>query len=74
LDIWNLLEKNLQQLQSILILNNDLIEQLIIKPYQRKIYMNKAYLYWWKNKFDIQNLEEKLTQGIQLCENIILDK
>jgi len=79
LDIWNSLEKNLSQLQSTLILNNDqlnndLLEQLIIKPYQRKMNMNQAYLYWLKKKFDIQNIEEQLNQGIQLCENIILEK
>lgn len=79
LDIWNSLEKNLQQLQSILILNNNqlnqnLLEQLIIKPYENKIQMNNAYLYWLKKKFFIENIEEQLNQGIQLCENIILDK
>lgn len=79
LDIWNSLEKNLSQLQKILILNNEqlnenLLEQLIIKPYEKKIQMNKAYLYWLKKKFDIKNIEQQLNQGIELCKNIILDK
>jgi hypothetical protein len=79
LDIWNSLEKNLEQLQSTLILNNDqfnnmLLEKLILQPYKRKINMNKAYLYWLRKKFDIQNIEEQLKRGIQLCENIILEK
>jgi len=74
LDIWNSLEK---KFQTTLILNNDqlnynLLEQLIIKPYQLKMNMNKAYLYWLKKKFHIQNIEEQLKLGIELCENIIL--
>lgn len=76
LDIWNSLEKNSQLT---LILNNDqlnknLLEQLILKPYEKKLSMNKAYLYWLKKKFDIDNLDEQLNQGIQLCQNIILEK
>jgi len=79
LDIWNSLEKNLQHLQSTLILNNDqltndLLEQLILKPYEKKISMNKAYFYWLQKKFNIKNLEEQLNQGIQLCQNIIFEK
>jgi hypothetical protein len=75
LDVWNSLEKNLPQLQTTLVVNNtqfnqNLLEELMIKPYQRKMQMNKAYLYWLQKKFDIPNLEEKLNQGIQLCENI----
>jgi hypothetical protein len=76
LDIWNSLEDNSQ---STLVLNNDqlnnnLLEKLIIEPYQRKISMNKAYLYWLKKKFQIKFIEEQFNQGIQLCENIIRDK
>ncbi|CAF1116060.1 unnamed protein product [Adineta steineri] len=79
LDIWNSLEKNRQQLQSTLILNNDqfnsnLLDKLILQPYYKKIHMNKAYLYWLRKKFDRNNIEEQLKQGILLCENIILDK
>jgi hypothetical protein len=73
LDIWNSLEKTSQ---STLILNNDqsntnLLKQLIIQPYEKKISMNHAYLYWLKKKFDMNNLEEQLNQGIELCRNII---
>ena len=79
LDIWNSLEKNIQQLQSTLILNNDqvnknLLEQLILKPYERKLHMNKAYFYWLKKKFQLENLEEQLEQGIQLCKKILFDQ
>ena len=79
LDIWNSLEKNLPQLQSTLILNNDqlskdLLEKLILQPCQAKMDMNKAYLYWLRKRFDIENIEEQLNQGIQLCKNIILEK
>ena len=79
LDIWNSLEKNIQQLQSTLILNNDqvnknLLEQLILKPYERKLHTNKAYFYWLKKKFQLENLEEQLEQGIQLCKKILVDQ
>jgi hypothetical protein len=75
LDIWNSLEKNFQ---SILILNNhqlitDLLDKLILQSYRNKIQMNKAYLYWLRKKFSVENLEELLNQGIQLCENIITE-
>ncbi|UJR08204.1 hypothetical protein I4U23_012477 [Adineta vaga] len=79
LDIWNSLEKTVDKLQSTLILNNDqlrknLLEKLILQPYEKKFLMNKAYLYWLKKKFSLDNLEEQLYQGILLCENIILQK
>ena len=78
-DTWNSLEMKREQLQIMLIVNNnqfnnDLIEKLILQPMKRKINMNKAYLYWLKKNFDMENFEEKLYQGIQLCENIMLEK
>ncbi|CAF4137861.1 unnamed protein product [Rotaria sp. Silwood2] len=78
-DVWNSLEINHEQLQITLIVNNDqlnidLLEKLILQPYNKKMNMNKAYLYWLKKKFDINNLEEQLNKGIQLCEYIILEK
>ncbi|CAF3992065.1 unnamed protein product, partial [Rotaria sordida] len=54
--------------------NNDLLEKLILQPYNKKMNMNKAYLYCLRKKFDINNIEEQLNKGIQLCEYIILEK
>lgn len=79
LDIWNSFEKNDEQLKSTLIINNnlfnnDLLDKLIVQPCKIKMNTNKAYLYWLRKKFDVKHLEEQLNQGIQLCENIILEK
>lgn len=78
LDIWNSYEKHLSQLRELLIVNNDqlnrlLLEQLIIKPYEKKSQMNRAYFHWLKKKFPIENLENLLHEGILLCEKIISD-
>ena len=76
LDIWNSLEKNLTQLQSTVIINNDqrnreLFEGLILQPYERKFRMNRAYFYWLKKKFPIENLEQLLDEGIALFQALI---
>ena len=78
-DIWNSLEKTRVQLQSTVIVNNDqrtrdLLEQLILEPYERKFRMNQAYFYWLKKKFPIDNLETILADGIELCRNILVDQ
>ena len=76
-DIWNSLEMHSNQIQMTLIVNNDqfnndLIEQLILQPLERKIDRNQAYFYWLKKRFDIENLNDQLYDGIQLCKNILL--
>lgn len=76
-DIWNSLEKTRTQLQSTVIINNDqrtrdLLEQLIVKPYENKFRMNQAYFYWLKKKFSIENLDEILVDGIELCKNLLV--
>jgi len=65
--------------QEILILNNDtltkhLLEQLIIQPVERKLQMNRAYFHWLNKKFNIDNLENLLANGISLCKNILFDQ
>ncbi|CAF0943536.1 unnamed protein product [Adineta ricciae] len=79
LDVWNSFETNLDKLQVTLIVNNDeftenLLEKLILQPFEKKTRMNNAYFYWLKKKFHLDSLEEQLNQGILLCKKVILDK
>lgn len=78
-DLWNSYEKNLVRLQEILIVNNDqltqqLLEQSIIKPLEKKLNTNHAYFYWLTKKYSISNLEHLLNNGISLCKNILFDQ
>lgn len=79
LDIWNSLEKNRSQLQSTVIINNDqrireLFEGLILRPYECKLRMNRAYFYWLKKKFPIENLEQLLDEGIAFFQALIIEE
>lgn len=69
LDQWNSLEKTSR---SIVIVNSreltrELLTQLVLEPYQKKVEHRHAYLFWLTKKFDAI---DRLTEGIDLCREI----
>lgn len=60
LDVWYSLEEHSSS--RYLLVNSfsmikDLLEKLLIQPYERKLHMNKAYFYWLMKKYSIEEKE-----------------
>lgn len=74
LDIWYSMEEHSSRhlLVNSISMTVHLLQQLIIQPYQRKMQMRSAYVYWLKKKFSIR--DEEFHRTIEFSLNLLIDQ